>query len=281
MSKNIISLFPKHHIYCEVFGGGGQILFAKEPSPVEVYNDIDEGLVNFFRVLRNPEKMEELKRRLELTPYSRREYYDCRDTWDKQLDDIERALQWFVVVRQSFGGKFNNGWGFNINIVRQGMSKNNCSWINTIENFPIFTKRLLRVQIECNDFRKILNTYDTAETLFYCDSPYAPDTCSASMYAHNLLASDHADLVSILLNIKGMIILSGYETDIYKPLLDAGWVIKKFDTTCRIAGRTSSSSLQGIGNVLEKQKRTECVYVSPNAQKLRKEPLFDISEALF
>lgn len=56
MVSKLLPLIPPHHIYVEVFGGGASLLFAKEPSPVEVYNDIDSGLVNFFRVLRDPEK---------------------------------------------------------------------------------------------------------------------------------------------------------------------------------------------------------------------------------
>ena len=31
------------------------MILTKEPSPVEVYNDLDEDLCNFFRVLRDPQ----------------------------------------------------------------------------------------------------------------------------------------------------------------------------------------------------------------------------------
>jgi DNA adenine methylase len=44
-----------HQVYCEVFGGSGALLFAKPPSPLEVFNDLNSGVVNFFQVLRHPE----------------------------------------------------------------------------------------------------------------------------------------------------------------------------------------------------------------------------------
>jgi len=53
------------------------MLFAKPPSPVEVYNDLDSGLVNFFRVLRDPDKFEEFHRKVSLTPYAREEFYSA------------------------------------------------------------------------------------------------------------------------------------------------------------------------------------------------------------
>lgn len=106
MVAKLLPLIPPHKIYVEVFGGGASLLFAKEPSPVEVYNDLDSGLVNFFRVLRDPGKFEKFYRKVCFTPYSREEYCFCRDTWGECKDDVERAYRWFVVARMSFSGKF-------------------------------------------------------------------------------------------------------------------------------------------------------------------------------
>src|ERR1039457_2876294 len=50
LAKRIIEIFPKHTTYVEAFAGGAQVLFHKEPSAVEVLNDLDGELVNFFRV---------------------------------------------------------------------------------------------------------------------------------------------------------------------------------------------------------------------------------------
>ena len=61
----------KHHVYTESFGGGAALLFAKAPSPVEVLNDLDGGIVNLFKVLSDPFLFEEFYRLVCLTPYSR------------------------------------------------------------------------------------------------------------------------------------------------------------------------------------------------------------------
>jgi DNA adenine methylase len=60
LAKQIIALFPEHTTYVEAFAGGAQVFFAKEPSKVEVLNDLDGEIVNFFRVVR--EHYEELIR---------------------------------------------------------------------------------------------------------------------------------------------------------------------------------------------------------------------------
>jgi len=68
------------------------LLLAKEPSAVEVYNDIDSGLVNFFRVIRDKDKFKRFYEQVMLIPYSREEFYYCRDAWRDEEDDILRAV---------------------------------------------------------------------------------------------------------------------------------------------------------------------------------------------
>ena len=113
MTKKILSVFPTdYRVYVEVFGGGASILLAKPKSVVEVYNDLDQGLVHFFTILRD--HTEELQRLATLTPYSRQVYNDCRKTWREEKDPIRRAWKWYVVARQSFGGEFGRAWGYNV-----------------------------------------------------------------------------------------------------------------------------------------------------------------------
>lgn len=67
----IISHFPEGYekmVYLEPFLGSGAVFFNKQPGAVETINDLDGDVVNLFRVLR--ERPDELKRELELTPYS-------------------------------------------------------------------------------------------------------------------------------------------------------------------------------------------------------------------
>ncbi|GIW05154.1 MAG: hypothetical protein KatS3mg059_1774 [Thermomicrobiales bacterium] len=87
----IIALMPPHRIYVEPFGGAATVLLNKPPSPVEVYNDVDEGLVGFFRVLSDPDLFAQFYRRVAVLPYSRKLYDDARRTWRDEPDPVKRA----------------------------------------------------------------------------------------------------------------------------------------------------------------------------------------------
>lgn len=99
ISSWVTSFFPVHKIYVEPFGGAAGVLLNKAPSPLEVYNDLNSDVVNFFSVLRDKEKAQELIRRLRLTPYAREEYYSFYPM--PKGDDIERARA--LIVRAGMG----------------------------------------------------------------------------------------------------------------------------------------------------------------------------------
>lgn len=112
-ANQIIRLFPYHRCYVEVFGGAGHVIFAKNPntSKVEVYNDINDELVNFFMTARD--HTEELIERLDTLPYSRALY----QKWKKEpLPDnlIERACRWFYILHSSFAAKYGAGWAYRV-----------------------------------------------------------------------------------------------------------------------------------------------------------------------
>ena len=123
----------------------------------------------------------------------------------------------------------------------------------------------MRVQIDNKDFREIFKTYDTEDTLFYCDPPYIPETRrDKNSYNHEMTTEDHNDLVNILLNIKGKVLFSGYNHNTYKILEENGWKRKDFKTACHAAGKTRLTGIIGKGAALEKQPRIESVWISPN-----------------
>ena len=267
MVKKLLKLIPKHQTYVEVFGGGAQLLFAKPPSPVEVYNDVDSGLINFFRVLRNPEKFQQFHRLVSLTPYSREEYNFCRDSWEQCEDDVERAYRWFVVARMSFSGHFGHSWSFSLNASSHGMSAACSSWLSAIEMLPQIHARIMRVQIEHKDFRELLPLYDTPETLFYMDPPYIPETRKHGRYKCEMTIDDHRELVDIVLKVKGMVMLSGYRHSIYEPLERSSWIRHDYKTACHAVAKTRATGILGKGSAKKMQSRVESVWLSPNCQK--------------
>ena len=268
MVAKLLKLLPPlntYRIYVELFGGGASLLFAKEPSPIEVYNDLDEGLYNFFKVLRDENKFQEFYKRVCLTPYSRREYNHYRETWGEVDNEVERAYRWFIVARMSFSGHFGHSWSFSVKQSCRGMAGTVSRWLSIIDLLPEIHQRIMRVQIECDDFRKVIRRYDTEEKLFYIDPPYVPETRKQGKYQHELTLEDHQDLVNLLLNVKGKVLLSGYAHPIYKPLEGAGWHRIDFETACHAVGRTRYTNILGKGSARKKQKRIETIWFNYEA----------------
>lgn len=272
LSPTLLKLLPDHKIYVEVFGGGASLLLNKVPAQVEVYNDLDSGLVNFFRVLRDPEKFAQLREKAALTPFAREEWREFREWWDRTEDDVERAYRWYVVARMSFSGNFGSSWQHSVTLSRNGMSCAVFKWLASLEALPQIHARIMRVQIEHQDFRTILERYDTPDTLFYMDPPYVPDTRRAGQYDHEMTKEDHEDMVRIMLQLKGKVCLSGYAHPVYQPLESAGWKRLDMETSCFAAGRTRATGIQGKGSCATNQKRVETVWLSPSRSQ---KTLFD------
>ena len=255
-------LIPEHQTYIEVFAGGLALFFAKDTSPVEVVNDLDSGIMNFYRVLQDKKKFEEFQRLINLTPFARGEYYECRATWMTCEDDVEKARRWFVVARQCFGGVFGSGYGVSVTTGRHGMATNVASYLSVINRLPEISERLRRVQIERKDFREIIKSYDRPKAFFYLDPPYVSDTRkSKKVYEHEMENRDHEDLVELLLGIKGKAMLSGYDHPIYGPLECAGWKKHKFSMNCSVAALYRSTNVLDEEDANERYRRTECVWV--------------------
>jgi DNA adenine methylase len=240
-----------HHVYAESFMGGAALLFAKTPSPVEIINDIDGGVVNLFRVLQDPLLFEEFHRLVSLTPYSREFYYHCRNHWKAYTDPCRRAWAYFIASRQSFSSDIRGGWSHVVKESKGGVAGSVQRWLSIIELLPQISERLLRVQIERLDFRKFLPKYDGPETLYYHDPPYVPSTRTAGGYEHEMTEEDHEELVEILLGLQGKSILSGYANPIYERLEHAGWARHDYDVACHASGKS------------KKPRRVESIWLSP------------------
>lgn len=245
LAPKITAFFPSHHTYCEPFGGSAAVLLAKTPSKVEVYNDLDGGLVNFFRVLRDPATFKQLQTAVEATLYARDEFKLAKSVGD---DPVEAARRLFVRQRQSHGG-LGLRWSYCVEDSNSGMSSAVRRWRAGVERLPAVHRRLRSVQIEQDDWRRILDRYDGPRTLFYLDPPYVPETRIGGEYQHELVPDDHADLVARLLTLQGMSVLSGYEHPAYDPLKAAGWARVEY----HVPAYTSDT----------RTRRVESLWISP------------------
>lgn len=266
----LVSLLPIHETYVEVFGGSGAVLFAKPLSNIEIFNDLDSGVYNFFRVLRTSEQVERLQDLLFLTQYSYEEYYACLATWEQEQDPVEKARQWYVGVMQSMNSSIRNtGWSHtklpNSNPAR--------SWLGNVTRFDTFRDRLARVQIDHRDFEAIIASYDGPETCFYLDPPYHPETRQKRdrCYQHEMTARDHERLLFCLKNIQGMVVLSGYAHPTYERALREWECIQ-------VAHFASSAVRPDGGAASESWQRTECIWRNPacvrRSQRVEQPSLF-------
>ncbi len=239
ISSWVISFFPRHKIYVEPFGGAAGVLLNKAPSPLEVYNDLNSDLVNFFRVLRDKEKAAELIRRLKLTPYAREEY--CSFYPMPEGDDIERARA--LIVRAGMGigpcGAISaNSTGFAAETKK--IKKRAKGFVNRVEKMSEIAERFRSVVIEHRDALELIPHYDSPDTLWYMDPPY---NCR---YSFRYRASvDQEAMLAAFKKVSGYVVLSGYMSELYADEL-AGWHVE-----------TRANQTFGHKN------KEECLWLSP------------------
>lgn len=255
----IISQFPAHTCYVEPFVGGGSVLLQKAPARFEVMNDLDGDVIAFFDVLRSDP--EALIRAIELTPYSREELRRAR-TSGPATEQLERARRLYVRCWQSYGsgtGKAGTGWRYQIGAGERSGANAVGSW-NKTEHLWGIARRLKQVQIECDDAFKVIQRFDSPETLFYIDPPYVHSTryedSHRKGYSVEMSDNDHIALGQLLNSVKGMVVLSGYPSELYQQLYHDWQYI--------------SRESQDINSKLQ----TECLWLSPNLARLSALPLF-------
>jgi DNA adenine methylase len=245
----ILQYFPKHRIYVEPFGGAGSMLMRKERVYAEVYNDLDDVVVNLFRVLRDEAKSLRLIEALRLTPFARSEFNEALEASE---DDVERARHLVVRSYMGFGSNAHSSspvadktafktytrpgdqdayrsTGFRANSNRSGTTPAH-DWANYPDALPAIVERLRGVIVEQRPAIDVMKQHDGGGTLHYVDPPYLPETRSPAnkhdlkhrMYRHELTPEDHRELLAFLCTLEGMVVLSGYPSPMYDDAL-AGW----------------------------------------------------------
>lgn len=272
----LLAWTPPHHIAVEVFGGSLAFTFGKRPAPVEVINDINAGIVNFYEVVRSPDQFHRLQLMVQLTPYSRLVRDTAFVSWKDQTDPVERAYRWYIMNRMAWNGSISSkGWGYTIRATAQGMSKATLDYIQYLDRLPAIHERLRSVQIENDHFRKVIERFDTRDTFFYCDPPYVPGTWEGGSYDEEMTLEEHQELVDLLLNIKGMALLSGYANVTYQALERAGWEYQDVTYRCDLVGRTEDSDGMTESELDKAALRIERLWRSPNCRNTGQMSLWD------
>lgn len=222
----VLQHLPDAHTFVDVFGGSGVVILNKRPSVIEAYNDVSSTVVNFFRVLRS--MPDELIMQIMLTPYAKEEYLYCYRSMNEG-SDLERARKFFVVINQSFNGTFSRqtGWKMSTIVNNSAISESVSRWVRRVPNLVNIIDRLREIQILNHDYRSVLRKFDSDRTLFYCDPPYLhTERTNSNEYEHEMNLQDHEEFLNHCKKLKGKVLISGYESDLYNSEL------KEFNKVC-------------------------------------------------
>ncbi|MEL5245061.1 MULTISPECIES: DNA adenine methylase [Serratia] len=246
----IIEHLPEHTCYVEPFGGAVGVLLRKKRSYSEVYNDIDGDVVNLFKVLRDPANNARLRALCALTPYSRDEFNAANEPTE---NSIERARRMVVRACMGFGSAAATGGqsGFRSDSKRQYATASDL-WASYPDNLAAVGQRFSGVIIENRPAVDVIKAHDSEKTVFFINPPYLPETRVQRnrYYRFEMDKAEHHMLLNKILKISGMVLISGYDSELYNDML-RGW--HKVKKTARIsAGRGTKN-------------RTECLWISPNS----------------
>lgn len=204
IAHRVIELIQPHDHYIEPFFGSGAVLFAKSPSRLETVNDLDDRLVNFWRVLRD--RPEELAWACAMTPHSRQEFLLAHQS---SHDALEQARRTWTLITQGRGGRaIRAGWRHVVTrTARQSLPSQLDGYITRLLDVA---ERLRNISIEHRDALELLTAYDAPGTCFYLDPPYLPATRRDGLYCREVTTSYHEDLLDALQRVTAQVILSAY-----------------------------------------------------------------------
>jgi DNA adenine methylase len=253
MRKEIVSLLRYDvDLYIEPFLGSGQIFFHKKPHKIEIINDIDDDLINFYRVWISNEK--ELVDRLEQLPYSRSLYKEYVNDWKngyKGKDNLERAIRYFYILRLSFNGRFGGGYGLSYD------NSQAVSYYNSLDLIRMMHNRIKNAHVECKDYKELLlGVPKEVKAMIYCDPPYYK---TEFYYKESTFdKEEHKRLSEILNSMKNKyIMLSYYYFDGIEDLYPKKkWKYLEFDKTKHSYGITMNSKNK------ERPKSTELLLLN-------------------
>ena len=199
LRRKVIERLPDDaECYCEVFAGAAWVLFGKAPHAVEVINDVNNDLVNLYRVIkwRTAELMEEIQHSM----YSRVMFYELRA--NKPTNEMDRAVWMYLMIQMSFGADLSNSQSAAFGY--RNKSRGDLFLSKAEDNLPRIKERMRQVFVENLDFADVIRRYDQPRSIFFCDPPYL-ETLG---YASDFGECDHVRLRDALTGIEGRFLLT-------------------------------------------------------------------------
>ncbi|MGE4299810.1 MAG: DNA adenine methylase [Desulfovibrionaceae bacterium] len=236
----ILKRMPAHTCYVEPFAGAAWPLFAKEPSKVEVINDVNLNLITLYRCVQN--HLEELVRQFKWILLHRAEFDRQKRVQADTLTDIQRAARFLYQLKLSFGGKVEGQvFGtsatapprFNLLRIEQALEE---------AHF-----RLARVLIECLPYHEVIRRYDRRTTFFYVDPPYYGTEHYYGRGGECFKRDDFAALAEQLQGIEGRFLLSLNDVPEVREIFSA-FLIEPVATSYTVGATTTKAKEVFIRN---------------------------------
>jgi DNA adenine methylase len=193
--KEILPLIPDHSIYVEPFVGGGAVFLSKRTATLEIINDLDKDIYDLWNDIIQISAEDLDKMDFRGTPERFLHYKTTK--FDDVVKRLERNLYLTKVSFCQNRRTYNHL--YNIKPFRADTLK-----LQLLD----YQERLQNVLIENEDYRTIIEKYDTPETFFYLDPPYS-DNQSSWNYASKI---SPRDLLETINTITGKFILSYDDT---------------------------------------------------------------------
>lgn len=229
LAARIIQMIPEHNLYCEPFLGGGAVFFAKEKSNVEVINDTNRELINFYQMVKH--EFVSLEKEIAISLHSRDLHRRAMVIYQNpdMFSSLKRAWAVWLLASQCFASSIGDSWGYDKKKPTTSRRISN-KRINFTEDYAI---RLQEVQIECADAIYIIKSRDMDNSFFYCDPPYYNSDMG---HYDGYTLDDFENLLKALSQIKGKFLLSSYPSEILKRYTkDFGWHTVVYDQKVSIS----------------------------------------------
>jgi DNA adenine methylase len=217
LASKILSVIPDHTLYCEAFTGGAAVFFAKEPSEIEVLNDTNREMMNFYRVLKN--EFVSLEKEIRITLHSRDLHRKAQVIYTNpdMFSEVRRAWAVWVLSCQSFAADLTNAFGYDRskNTTTKKIGNNRDRFT---EEYAI---RLQNVNLECADALYVIRSRDSEQSFFYLDPPYFNSDCG---HYDGYSEQDFENLLKLISSIKGKFLLSSYPSPLLQRYAkEHGW----------------------------------------------------------